>query len=60
MMHLRNPNPYVQAALGEWASKHGRVPLVPRTAGQQSFAPDNAAGELAVSEQYAPLECHPQ
>ena len=60
VMHLRNPNQYVQAALGEWASKHGRVPLVPRTSGQQAFAPDNAAGERAVSDPYAPDECQLQ
>lgn len=47
-MHLRNLNQYVQGALGEWVSKHGRMPLVPRTSGQQAFKPEDAAGQLAA------------
>lgn len=47
-MHLRNTNQYVQAALGEWVSKHGRMPLVPRTSGQQAFGPEDAAGQPAA------------
>ncbi len=44
VMHLRNPNQYVQAALGEWGGKHGRLPFVPRTAGQQGFTEDVVTG----------------
>lgn len=37
VLHLRNLNPYVENALGEWQTQHNVAPVVPR-----ALAPDSS------------------
>lgn len=47
VMCLRAVNPYVGAALGDWAKRAGEAPLVPRA---PAAAPVLAAASAAASE----------
>ena len=50
ILHLRNMNPYVASALGDWRSKLGLAPAVPL-----SRAPRSSAGSLITSAGRPPL-----
>ena len=50
--HLRVTNPYVAAALGDWARQGGRGPHVPRQVGAGGWALGGALGRLAGTSSF--------